>query len=107
MSNYKQIKTNLAPLDYDKVAALAKTQGLSMSAYIRKMLNAKNDLDTKKENKAFTPCDPLLLYELNKLGNNLNQLVKQVNIKQRLDYIAFETIEQIAQSLEEIKEAHL
>ena len=107
MSNYKQIKTNLTPLDYEKVEALAKTEGLSMSAYVRKLLNSKNNLDTKKENRSFTPCDSLLLYQLNKLGTNLNQLVKKVNITQSIDNEAFEKLELMAKSLDEIKKAHL
>ena len=107
MSNYKQIKTNLTLLDYKKVEALAKTEGLSMSAYVRKLLNSKNDLDTQKENRAFTSCDPLLLYQLNKLGTNLNQLVKKVNITQSIDNEAFEKLELMAKSLDEIKKAHL
>jgi len=107
MSKYKQIKTNLTPLDYEEVEKQAKTQGLSMSAYVRKILDTKNDLDTQKENRAFTPCDPLLLYELNKLGTNLNQLVKKVNITQSIDNEAFEKLELMAASLDEIKKAHL
>ena len=93
---YKQIKINVLPLEYNQIQEKAKSQNLKLSGYVRSVLNVKNDLDIKKS-KSYTPCDPELLREINKIGNNINQISKYLNIKKELDYNILESLEKIEQ----------
>lgn len=103
---YKQIKINVLPLEYNQIQEKAKSQNLKLSGYVRSVLNVKNDLDIKKS-KSYTPCDPILLREINKIGNNLNQVAKHLNIKKVLDINVLESLEQIEKYTKSLLENEL
>lgn len=93
---YKQIKTNLTPDEYEKIKQIAEENNLKLSSYVRKVLNMENKLDNKKE----IDKDKLkLIYELNKIGNNLNQIAKKVNFNKFLDVEVFEQLEKIEEEI--------
>ena len=41
---YKQIKTNLTPDEYEKIKQIAQENNLTLSSYVRKILNMENEL---------------------------------------------------------------
>jgi hypothetical protein len=82
---YKQVKINLYPEQHDFLNSIAKEKNLTIAQLIREKLDLK--LDEKDTRKRYTEtqkikykkADPRLLYELNKIGNNLNQIAKKLN----------------------------
>lgn len=97
---YKQIKTNLKPEEYEKIKQIAQENNLTLSSYVRKILNMENELDNKKD----IDIEKLkLIYELNKIGNNLNQIAKRVNINKIIDFKVFEQLEKIEEELRRLR----
>lgn len=101
MVKYKQIKTNIPEEDYKKIQEKAKAAGMKLSGYLKSVL-MENNLMTKP--KKFKQADPNLLYELNRLGNNLNQIAKKVNINKEIDFSIFEKLENIEKEIIKIRE---
>lgn len=83
---YKQVKINFKPEHFDKISELAEAKGLSKSDYIRQRigLNYEEARQPKVEIQA-KATDPKVLYELNKIGTNLNQIAEYANRKKILD----------------------
>ena len=53
-----------------------------MSEFSRKSVNSKiENAPAPKTKKVYKVADPQLLYELNKIGTNLNQIAKSLNSK--------------------------
>ena len=53
-----------------------------MSEFIRKSVNSKiENAPAPRTKKVYKVADHRLLYELNKIGNNLNQIAKSLNSK--------------------------
>jgi hypothetical protein len=97
MKKYKQIKVNLDESDYRYHKQKSEEFGISMSEYIRRHLDAQiDDVRTpKKSYKKYVAVDPNLLYEINKIGNNLNQIARRINRGESLDlFILLTNIEQ-------------
>lgn len=69
----KIIKVWLSDIEYKNLQDKAAYCGTSMSAYIREMI----------ENGAIIHYEPIAIrevcYELNRIGNNINQIAKKVN----------------------------
>jgi len=100
---YKQIKVNIPEEDYLKIKEKAEAAGYKISGYLKTML-IQNNLLTAKKKKI---VDKNLLYELNKVGNNINQIARYLNINKELDYNVFEKLEVIEKHLEDIKKVYL
>jgi hypothetical protein len=88
MSKSKQIKINLKEEDYSRIKEEANLSNLTMAAFIRKSTGSKN-LVNKKEH---SPDFKLLIYQVNKIGNNINQITKVIHAdkmanKKMLDYL--------------------
>jgi len=83
----KQAKVNFYPEQHEKLVAMAKANDSTISQFIREQINFNlSDEDIKKRYKKHNPnahkkADPKLIYEIAKIGNNLNQIAKQINIK--------------------------
>lgn len=86
MANYKQVRINLKPEDFEIIEKESQLLGISKSEWIRQKINLKIDEprqpQIKKETKS---VDPKVLYELKKIGNNINQITKYSNIQKVLD----------------------
>ena len=53
-----------------------------MSEFLRNSVNAKlENAPLPKSKKIYKATDPKLLFEINKIGNNLNQIARQLNSK--------------------------
>jgi vacuolar-type H+-ATPase subunit I/STV1 len=97
MKKYKQIKVNLDESDFCYHKRKSEQLNISMSEYVRQHLDAKiDDVRTpKKSYKKYIATDPNLLYEINKIGNNLNQIARKINQGESLDlFILLTNIEQ-------------
>lgn len=88
MTKLKQIKVYFSPDDYDIIKSKAAAENVSMAELIRREVgleieNAPAPKSTHRE--AAATADPALLYELKKIGNNLNQIAKKVNAENAID----------------------
>lgn len=67
----KEIKVRLTETEYQKLQE-RKTKA-RLAEWLRELA-----LDQQPK-KQYTPIDPALLYELNRIGNNLNQVTRYLN----------------------------
>lgn len=72
----------------------AKTNKVNLSDLVRSKLTHKN-----KINKI---CLKEINYELNRIGNNLNQITKYIHIKKMVDAVAVKVLLDIKSSFDEI-----
>lgn len=71
----KSIKFRVTPQEYEEL--MSKKTRVELAVWVREIcLNI--DIPEPKHQK-FSKVDPKLLYQINRIGNNLNQLTKQVN----------------------------
>lgn len=85
-SKLKQIKVNFTPEHHAKLSKLAKEKNLTKAQYIRQEL--RSTFENPREPsiaRIHKKADPELLYHLNKIGNNLNQIAKHANEGKGLD----------------------
>lgn len=79
---------------------LANSHNCSLAELVRQKLN-----DTKpKKIQKIKIVDPALLRELNAIGNNINQISKRINEKQKFDAIIL--LASIEEKLERLLNAH-
>lgn len=85
-SKNRQIAVSFSHEDFEKLSKEAESQDISKAELIR------NHIDIDFENKR-TPAskrvhksiNPQILYEVNRIGNNLNQIAKNTNEKKDVD----------------------
>jgi hypothetical protein len=102
MSEYKQIKVNLKHDDYEKIVAEAEALNVSNAEYIRrKILNTSYDkAPSRRRKKKCKKYDAKFLYEINRVGNNLNQIARYANSKKALDRQILDALLRIEKMLE-------
>jgi len=80
-------KKGAFPHQHEQIKNLAKANNVTIAQYIREQLALELDpKDTRKiytetQKKVYKSTDPKLLYEINKIGNNLNQIARVLNTK--------------------------
>jgi len=83
MSKYKQIKVNVTKEVYSKLVQIAKEHNITLAELFRLSVHTKIEnapLPKKEKSKIiYKKTDPNLLYEVNKIGINLNQIAKHLN----------------------------
>jgi len=106
---YKQVKINFYPEQHQFLSAEAKKNNQTIAQYIRQKLNLNLDeKDTKSryaksdEKDCHKKTDPKLIYQLNKIGNNLNQIARVVNTK-KADYNSVEILKTLVSIEKEMK----
>ena len=83
---YKQIKVNLDENLYKKISVYAEMKEVSLAEVFRQSVGAKiQDIRKPKIKRVHKVTDPKLLYHLNKIGNNLNQISQHLNSGKNLD----------------------
>ncbi|MBS9782543.1 MAG: plasmid mobilization relaxosome protein MobC [Arcobacter sp.] len=103
MQKYKQVKINLTLDQYQKIKYLAEKEGKYLSTFIKEQAELENKLDSvKPKNRIKKIVDPNLLYELNKMGNNINQIAKKLNIEKETDQTMLMTLIAIQKNLEDL-----
>jgi hypothetical protein len=83
---YKQVKVNLHPEDYEKMQKLAEQYDTTIASLFRELADMQIDKPRKpRGGKKEGAVDYAILYELNKIGNNINQIAKYANTHKSLD----------------------
>jgi len=90
----KQVKVYFQEADFLKLKDEAVSENLSMAELIRQKVNLKidNPPAPKSEPKKYEAVDPKLLYELKKIGNNINQIAKKLHSKNELEVVMLRQI---------------
>ncbi len=87
-TKYRQVKVNFKPSQFEKLEQLAEEKGVTKAEWIRQKIGAKideEDIRAPKPKRTATQTDTALLYELHKIGNNINQLARYANTNKALD----------------------
>lgn len=78
----KQIKVYFPLSDFENLKENSKSQEITMSEFVRNSVNTKiANAPLPKSKKVYRVADPKVLFEVNKIGNNLNQIARQLNSK--------------------------
>ena len=85
----KSLRFSLA--EYESINAELEKTNLSFSSFTRNLLLKK---------KVNSKIDDLLLKEINKIGNNLNQIARAVNKQERINVLS--ELVKIEQSIKEL-----
>jgi predicted DNA-binding protein len=91
----KIISLRLTQAEYERLKKLADQTGWSVSELIRNEISGKKKITGKGDIKR-------LLYEINKIGHNLNQIAKHVNTKKAVDRVVAEELIQIKTLLKKL-----
>jgi len=101
---YKQIKINLTPQNYAKIKALSNQYDMSMASLVRELLEMQNkDAPARKgglKNDNNIPHE--LLYQIAKIGTNLNQISKHCNITRVIDRLVLCELVEIRKELQKL-----
>jgi predicted DNA-binding protein len=92
----KTISLRLTPNEYDQVKKIANELGYSVSEYIRKRILGKREKITPKQDLK------IIAYELNRIGNNLNQIAKYVNTNKAIDRVVAGNLIKIKEELSNV-----
>jgi len=87
-TKYKQVKINFKPSQFEQLEKLAEAKGITKAEWIRQKIGAKideEDIRAPKPKPKEGQTDTALLYELHKIGNNINQLARHANTQNALD----------------------
>ena len=88
----------------------AKAAGVTLSNYIRELMNVtpvNRDPKETRTAKNYYPVDPDLVFQVSKIGNNLNQIARAVN-RTGSDY-SVEILEKlliIERMIKQVQDAH-
>lgn len=83
---YKQVKVNFTLDHHEQLTRFAEEQNQSKAEWIRSRIGATFDKPREPTIKRIHKiADPELLYHLNKISNNLNQIAKYANEKKSMD----------------------
>ena len=97
---YKQVKVNLDEEVHQKLKEFCDARNITMAEYFRNQINTKiDDAREPQQKRVHKTTDPKLLYHLNKIGNNLNQIAKHLNEGNSLEFQALAELTNIEQSL--------
>lgn len=102
----KQAKVNLYPEQHEILVERAKENGTNISEYIRQKLELTLDKNhIRKPYKEHTEkvekvADQKLVFQLAKIGNNLNQITYRINKKEYVPNV------EVLQNLVEIKKIY-
>ena len=86
MSKYKQVKVNFTIDDHIKISNLAIRENKTIAQLIRSRFTFEiENTPIPKQVVTYKQTDPKLLYEIRKIGNNINQAVKKLHRGQMLE----------------------
>jgi hypothetical protein len=95
-----EVKVRMTAKEKEELKKLAKEEGLTISQYIRKQA-------LKKQGKRQTGLEREMLYEIHKIGVNLNQMARTLNIlraKEKIgDKVFLEIKARIEKSLNQLE----
>ena len=97
MERTKKITIRLTSDEYLLLKQKANNLDITLSEYIRKKILGNRE-------KIINKCTKELLYEINRIGNNLNQIAKHCNIRKSVDKLVLKELVDIEKRLNELME---
>jgi hypothetical protein len=77
---YKQVKVNFTYHDHTKISQLAISENKTIAELIRSQFHMEiQSAPMPKQIAIYKQADPQLLYEIRKIGVNINQAVKKLH----------------------------
>ena len=99
---YNQVKVNLDVDDHAQLKLYCDANNITLAEFFRASANYKiNDAREPHQKRVHKTTDPKLLYHLNKIGNNLNQIARHLNEGNSLELQTLAELANIEQSLKE------
>ena len=95
MAKDKRVTIRFTDDEYNKVYSSAQELDISLSTYIRKKTLGNRERISSK-------CDKELLYEMNRIGNNLNQISKHCNTTKTIDKLVLQSLVEIEKKLNDL-----
>ena len=95
MAKDKRVTIRFTDDEYNKVYSSAQELGISLSDYIRRKATGNRERISSK-------CNKELLYEMNRIGNNLNQIAKHCNINKSVDKLVLKSLVEIEKKLNDL-----
>jgi len=87
-TEYRQVKINLLPEEYERISEQAEADGVTKAEWIRRRIGTKiedKDLRSPQKRLPQKQADPKLLYEINRIGININKMTTWANKFRTLD----------------------
>jgi len=94
MAKDRRVTIRLTQDEYDKLYQQAKALDITLSQLLRKKILGNRE-------RLATKCDKELLYEINRIGNNLNQIAKHCNINKSVDKLVLKSLVEIERKINE------
>ncbi len=91
----KIARVRLTQDEHEQLSKLADENDLTLSEYIRRSA-------LKRKTKITTEFEKALYFEINRIGNNLNQIAKYVNTNKKLDKFVLKSLVSIERELKEL-----
>lgn len=76
--SYKGIRIKVKVDDYERIKKAAQVKNLSMSAFLRSLVDASID-DVRNRPSIDSQHLSELIYQFKKIGSNINQIAKKLN----------------------------
>ena len=99
MGKYRQVKVNLLPADYDALEREAMASEISMAELFRQAVGVGIP-DRRDRNQDDVRL--AMLYELKKIGTNINQIARYVNTNKAIDRAAPDALVSIERELKKV-----
>jgi hypothetical protein len=99
MGKYRQVKVNLLPADYDALEREAMASEISMAELFRQAVGVGIP-DRRDRNQDDVRL--AMLYELKKIGTNINQIARYVNTNKAIDRAALDALVSIERELKKV-----
>lgn len=93
----KYLTVRLTPSEYKNLQAEAEAFGQTLSDHIREKLN--RPLTKRAKRKTKPDCTDELIYQVKKIGNNLNQIARFVNMRGEIDWEVLKSLAEIEEQL--------
>lgn len=104
-SKKRDKKIQIRLTEHEKNQLLENANGLELSTYLRQVgLSQKAQAPNPVAKRVVHTVDPELIREVSKIGININQMAKYLNIKKELDRTVFIELLKIKDDLNEVLE---
>ncbi|BDY14028.1 hypothetical protein HCR_23410 (plasmid) [Hydrogenimonas cancrithermarum] len=100
MPKYRQVKVNLRPEDYDRLEREAIASEISMAELFRQSVGVGIP-DRRDRNQ--DEIRLAMLYELKRIGTNINQIARYVNANKAIDRAALDALVGIEEELKRFR----
>jgi len=93
MAEYKQVKINMSPEDYQDSTTMAKKEGITNAAYMRNFLRIDADINsTRRGSVRAANIDIASFYLMARIEYELRNIVQSIDVGKALDRQIFSTL---------------